>query len=399
MNGYIYYPVTSYHLLLSILLRELKISSNRLILDEGRFDATMINKIIKIGAWDNIHIVRKYDFIKHHIYNFILYRSKYSKLFKLKNFNIIFFTFNNNFCNLFINTIKLNNNVFLCEDGIFPYLGFDIIYSRRVNRANDNFLKRLKRYIKYKVLPSKYVFNPDDVYKILLFNPDWMPKESSKQHKISSVSSNKKAIHRALRELTQLYGYRRQSSIRGSDIIFFDSYIVALGYLSAWKEYEILRNVFKILADRRVYVKLRPYDNKNTQNARIALYQEIQNNTCSKMTIGIAEANYPWEIIFYNNAVELKDVIFMSETFSTSLITPKKFFESNNYVIALNKLFLNANLNLDRFVERINTTYLEQRVFLPRTLPELQHLIITIGNQSLESLWNPSNDNHLTKLM
>ena len=130
----------------------------------------------------------------------------------------------------------------------------------------------------------------------------------------------------------------------------------------------------------RIFIKLKLFSN-DIINKRIEFYNELQKKTSCNMVIDGFESEYPWEVIFYNNATALKDVIFMSPVFSTAFLTAKKFFDSENDIICLRKLFAtektkgNSYASVGDLIERIKKTYLTKNIYMPEAFDEIEDII------------------------
>ena len=380
MEKFVYYPITPYHIILSFMLCEYhKNHHNSIILDNSIFTAGFINKVSENSNWNNIYILKKYPGVRNYIYKFILYKLKYNEIFQLRHINLVFFSFGDGFTNLLINSIYENNNILMCEDGLLPYYGLDIIrkyYSRLLHEPK---IKKLKRSVQH-IVNSKSQFDSQQINKFLILNPEWLPPEIIQQYEVEQVKLDQKIIQNVFDKLTHIYDYKNNNIFNNIDIIFFDSDIVRIGTSTKQEEFDFLCNVFKQLQGVKIFVKLKPFRNNIINNKRIEFYNAIQKKTSCNMVIDCSESKYPWEIVFYNNAVALKGVSFMCIGFSTAFLTSKKFFNLENDIICLKKLFATEKMQGDidasikDLIERIKRTYLYKNIYIPKNFDEIKDI-------------------------
>jgi hypothetical protein len=263
------------------------------------------------------------------------------------------------------------------EDGVFPYYGLDIIEEYNRVFTYEPWANKFKRALKRTMHP-KIQFNLERIDKLLIMNPEWLPDEIIEQYKIEHVKLNRNSVQTVLNELTAIYKYKSNNAFNDVDIIFFDSDYSIRGVTTEQKEYDFLCNIFMQLRDKRIFVKLRPHSDDMINNKRIALYNMIQKKTACGMVIDAAESKYPWEIVYYNNYDALKDAVFVSESFSTAFVIPKKCFGSENNVIYLGKLRTpsrtasSAEARVEHLIERINKTFLSKRIYAPESFDEIR---------------------------
>ena len=100
VEHYIYYPLTQYHVILSLIIRDRKKTHRHsIILDEEIFSDIFINKVINKSNWSQVYVVKRYSKLLNYYYRYIYYKLKYYDLFNIRNANIVIFTFSNNFAN------------------------------------------------------------------------------------------------------------------------------------------------------------------------------------------------------------------------------------------------------------------------------------------------------------
>ena len=382
MKRFVYCPITPYHIILSSMLREYnKDYHNSIILDESTFAASFINKISENNNWDNVYVLKKYHRLQNYVYKNILYKLKYGEIFQLRHINLVFFSFGNDFTNLLINSIHENNNMLMGEDGILPYYGLDIIKEYRHLLLYAPKVNKFKKLVKQIVNPN-IQFNSQRIDKFLILNPEWLQQEVIQQYEIEHVKLDRKIIRDVFDELTYLYNYNKSKNIFNDiDIIFFDSEGSLIGANTEQEEFYVLCNIFNRLRGMRIFIKLKPLRNDIINNQRIKFYNALQKKTSCNMVIDSFGSEYPWEVVFYNNADALKDVIFMSIGFSTAFLAPKKFFDSENDIICLKKLFSRKRTNMSStasigdLIERIKKTYLFKKIYMPETFDEIKDII------------------------
>jgi len=378
MEHFIYFPTTQYHLILSFFLREQnKAQYNSIILDESHFNKSFINKIVDSKNWDNIYVLKLSSRFSNFANRNIFYNSKYDEIFNIKNANVIVFTFGDDFVNLLVNSIYKNNNILMGEDGLFPYYGLAIVNEYHNLLKNEHAINKLKRFFRHKI-NYRYQFDIQRIDKFLLLNPEWLPQEVIQKFEIEPIVLDQKAIKRMFDELTSLYEYKKENIFNDFDIIYFDSDISNAGFITEKHEHEILCKIFNKLNDFKILIKLKPNNNELINSQRESFYNALQTDTACNFVINCSGAKYPWEIVYYNNATDFKDVIFMSQVFSTAFITPKKFFGIENNIICLQNIFdkelkgLVSSKSIDDFIDRIKRTYLSKSIYIPESVDDIR---------------------------
>ncbi len=380
MEHFIYYPVTQYHITLSFILRyKNKNHLNSIILDEDCFSESFIDRVIK-SKWEHVYVLKKYPRLQNFIYRNILYKFKYEEIFKISNANLVFFTFGDNFINLVVSSIDKNNHVLMGEDGIFPYYGLAIAAEYNNMLKNEPYINKLKRFVKC-IINSKNQFNIQRVDKFLIFNPEWLPQELTQQYKVEKVLLGQTAIQKVFEELTCLYEYKKETIFNNIDMIYFDSDFSVIGVMTEREEYALLCGIFKQLLGKKIYIRLRPHFDESISANRMGLYHALQKETSCNFTMSSSESIYPWEIVFYNNMDDLKDVSFMSPSFSTALISSKKFFGKENNIISLRNILLKSlpishhNESIADLIERVKKTYVFRSISTPASFDELEEIV------------------------
>jgi len=368
--------------MISFFLREQnKKHYNSIILDESHFNRNFMNKVIDSKIWDNIYVLKLSSRFSNFLNRNIFYNSKYDELFNIKNANLVVFTFGDDFVNLLVNSIYKNNNILMGEDGIFPYYGLAIVKEYCNLLKDEPTINKLKRYFRYKT-NCKYQFNIQRIDKFLLLNPEWLPKEFIKQYTLEQIVLDQNTIQMVLNQLTCLYDYKKENLYNDIDIIYFDPDLSNTGFITERKEHEMLYKIFNELKGLKIFIKLRPNDNKSINTQRKAFYNTLQKETACNFVMNYSGAKYPWEIIYYNNAIDFKDVIFMSPVFSTAFITPKKFFGIENNIICLQNIFdkelkgLISSKSIDDFIDRVKRTYLSKSIYIPDSIDDIRSFCI-----------------------
>jgi len=383
MEQFIYFPVTHYHIILSFILREQNKSQlNSIILDESCFNKTLIKKIINIGHWDNVYVIKMSSRLSLFMNRYIFYRLKYKDIFNIKNANMVVFTFGNTFANLLVNSIYKNNNILMGEDGLFPYYGLAIV-KEYYNMIRYNNINKLRRFMK-NIINSRTEFNIQRINKFLLLNPEWSPKELVQQYETEHVILEQKDIQKVFDELTCLYDYKEENIFNDIDIIYFDSDFSTEGLITEREEYDILYKIFKTLNNLTIFIKLKPNNSDLINTQRKNFYYTLQKATACNLVINSSGAQYPWEIVCFNNAAAIKDIIFMSPIFSTALITPKKFFGIENDIICFQNILLkeaagfSSSTSFDDLIVRIRCTYLSKSIYNPKLPNDIRAFISKI---------------------
>lgn len=381
MEQFIYYPITQYHLILSFLLREKnKAHHNSIILDEFCFNKKFINRIISSCHWDHVYVLKLSSRISYAINRTILYKLQYEDLFNIKNANLVFFSFGNSFTNLLVNSIHHRNNILMGEDGLFPYYGLNIAKEYYNKLKYENPLKKIQRFINLKI-NSRNQFNAQSIDKLLLWNPEWLPLEVIEQYKTDQIIVDQKAINHVFDELTCLYEYKKENTFHDIEIIHFDENDSMIYAKNEREEFELLSKIFMQLRGMKVLIKLKPNKNKMINAQRMNLFKALEKATFCRFEIFSSGTTYPWEIIYFNNAKDFKDTTFMSSSFSTALISPKKFFGKENNIICLSHLLFSdltassSSTSILELLNRIRTTYLQKNIYMPKTCNEIHEAV------------------------
>ena len=374
--------------MVSSLLRENnKADRTTIILDETIFPKSFINKVCDQKHWGHVYVIKKYPRPLHVFYRHLVYGLKYGELFGMKNVNLVFFTFGNDFTNLLINSIYEQNNVILGEDGLFPYYNFDILTEYYKALINEPFLRKMERFIMYKLNP-KTRFNVQRINKLLLFNPEWLPPEVGREYEIERAAIDWETTQKVFEELSRLYDYQGGNGFRDIDVVYFDSDLSHTGITTERREFDLSRKILEQLRGMRIFIKLKPYADARINARRKEFYGALQEKTSCELVVENLESIYPWEILWYNNRHFLKDVILMSPSFSTAFITPKKFFGSENDIVCLKDIFLGgmpklkSNSAIGELVERIGRTYVHKTIYTPETFTDIQDIVRSIGSKA-----------------
>ena len=289
---------------------------------------------------------------------------------------------------LVVNSLCNSNNVLMGEDGIFPYYDMDIVREYYLMLVDEPPINKIKRLIMYK-FNSKTRFMGKIIKYFLLFNPEWLPVEFVERYKIEHVKIDHNAIRVVFEELNVLYDYKSKMIFGNIDIVFFDSDHCLIGATTENKEFDILCGIFMQLRGMNIYIKLKPNKNDNINAKRVAFFEKIQKMTSCDFVVEKPESIYPWELVYYNNSRELKDVIFIGLSFSTAFITAKKFHGLENNIICLKNMFLNAiselksNEAIDNLIGRINNTYQNKYIYTPVTYMEINGIARSISKNAL----------------
>jgi hypothetical protein len=272
------------------------------------------------------------------------------------------------------------------EDGIFPYYDMDIAREYYLMLVDEPSVNKIKRLIMYK-FNTKTIFNENNIKYFLLFNPEWLPVDLVERHKIEHVKIDYNAIRDVFEELNILYDYKSKMIFGNIDIVFFDSDHCLIGATTEHKEYDLLCNIFMQLRGMKIYIKLKPYKNDNINAKRVAFFEKIQKKTLCDFVVEKPESIYPWELVYYNNSNDLKNVIFMGLSFSTAFITTKKFHGLENNIICLKNMFLNeiielkSNKAIDDLIGRINNTYQYGNIYTPVAYGDIKDIVKSIGKK------------------
>ena len=377
MLDFVYYPTTQGHFIMASILRVYNKSyRNTIILDELYFTKQFIRKIKENGSWDLVYVIKKYSKLRTYFYKNIFFKRAYSGIFDLKGVNFIIFSFGSEFVNTVANSICDKNNIFLSEDGILPYYGLDCINEYAaygLKKTNFNKFKTIVR----EFINRKVIFDMGNISGFLVMQPEWLPKEITCKYEIEKVDFSEKTIHSAFDELTTLYRYESKSSTYDVDIVFFDDGSVSNYVTTESERFEFFKNVFNQFPGMTLLIKLRPLSDHKV----VAFYNKLQREVVSQLVFDYAESEYPWEIIYYNNSVELENVTFMGMGFSTAFISSKKYFNVEHDVICFTDIYSTEQMkkmktydDISKFIAKVKRSFIYKTISTPSRIDEINKI-------------------------
>jgi hypothetical protein len=373
--SYIYYPITYYHLLLSIVMREsCKKNKNSIILDENKFDKYLIDRIEKTGAWDEIYIIGKKSKFRTRLNILFSNMEELNRLHKIKNENLIIFSPGDFYCVNFANILHKNNSVFMGEDGAAPY------YFENLQRNWDLAIEakfkidKIKQIISYYLNPN-FKFTTSILSSLLIFRKDWISDDVQKSIITKEVQTKYSDIKKACEEFNIILDYNQKKFLPDIDIIYFDAGSDAV--LSKKNEFDMLCNLFRKFKNKTIFVKLRPYDVKIKD--RLIFFDTIMKKTACKFILNPELSNYPWEIIYYNNKEFIKNATFIASYFSSALISPTILYGIRHETFILSDILYRNNFKYDYYyspmlkscIDRINKSHIKEYIHFPQNISDV----------------------------
>ena len=354
--NYVYYPSTAHHLLVSIILRDTnKHMTHSIILDENYFSQKIIQNINYKKTWVKSLVIKsKNSKIHNYLSRNVFYKIANPEIFELSSTNLVTFTFGNRLSNILINSLHKNNTISLCEDGIFPYYGTDVVKTYYGTVSAEKWQVTLKRLFNVIVSQSKSKLIIEMINKYILFYPEWLSAEYLDKYKIEQTFFDEKILTDALQELSIIYSYKKVNLPFNIDVVYFDSGNYYLGDNIDVERSQSIMRLFSSINNKNIYVKLRPDRGSEYIKERISYYKSMEKHGTNAIVVSGEETEYPWEVIYYNNMDVFKDTVYISDAISTAQIFSNKFFHYKNDIICLNYLLNFNNRNKGKTIELIN---------------------------------------------
>ena len=303
-NGTIFYPITPYHLMLSIAIRlDFGEKLNVIILDSKLFDKAVILKIKSLGIWSSV-VVLEYESKLKRVRSLV---SLYLTLFKNKKSKVVYFSPGNSICNFMVNKLAPENEIIMGEDGLAPYYfeNFEKGY-----KAVIEGLKKRKRPI------STLIFNK--IVKFARVETDWKPENIKeilltnialsqiKECKIGVLQINTFAENKAqvLDEVSKYYENLLPTITAKYDVVFFYSEDLE-------KNLRSISKLKKINGNLRIFHKMRV----KRQNNALATEKALS-------LIGNGDYDYsiPWEILYYKNQGSFSNATLVANYLTTAFL-------------------------------------------------------------------------------
>ena len=310
----IFYPITSFHLMLSILLRnKLNQKINYIILDRNLFDDKIIEKVKNSNNWTLVIVLPLLPKFFTSVCSMIFSNLN---IFKKKiNFNVFYFSPGNNTCNITVNILEKNNQIFLCDDGVAPYY------------FNENILKKWSKLLivsdsrafLFKILfflfQKDVLFHETKVSKIILLNKKLSRLVVNDHIKFSFNESEKLSC---LSEIEFYYDFLIPSLNTNYNVVFFHSGLNDL-------DNKIYNNILEFHKPETVFHCFRQ------SSFKLGLSKKEFNNNNT----------VPWEIIHFTRNKNFKNALLISTNLTTAFIdTVNPFINSHD------KLILSSNVNI-----------------------------------------------------
>lgn len=375
LMNYTYYPITYYHLLLSIVMREsYKYKKNSIILDENKFGKCLIDRIQKKGGWDEIYIIEKKSKFRRRINNILSNIRELNGLYEIGNQNLVIFTTGDFYCVNFANKFNKNNNVLMGEDGVAPYYFENLQRDWDLAIEPKLIIDKIKKTINYYINPS-FKFTTNILNRLVIFRKDWISDSVQKSIIIEEVQTKYSNITKACEVFDIILDYKQKITLRDVDIIYFDG--GCDDFLSKQNEFNMLCNLFQNFINKTIFVKLRPYDNK--VGDRLRLFDAIMEKTACKFILDPELSNYPWEIIYFNNKEYIKKATFLASYFSTALISPTILYGIRHETFILSDILYRNDLKYNSYyspmqkscVDRINKSHIKKYIHFPQNISDV----------------------------
>ena len=393
---------TKYHIILSYILRHSfpRDYKKCLVINDAMRDASITyERIRRLDSWDEVILLKneklgdisKGGYLKR-IIKLFQFKSDIEKLIKNKNMKEICLFTHGDDCSNFFARSKYPSEIYLGEDGTFPYAGgiemydnFKTLSSMMEHTSNQKYgLSKSFKYIinGIKYLVKKLFFNflivdqGNRVNTILLMRPDlYNHRFDRSKHKILKAMNNEHIIANSFEELSKVFDYKKSDIYKDADVIFFDSGMIGSNVCSPEEEVEFTMQLLSSFKDKNILIKLSPWGYVEKNNLYRKMCQEENN-----VFIDDSSDEMPWEIIFYNNKDFLKNIVISSHRssvcFSTYLI-----FNIEIDVVCFSNVVLEkfkfseegkitTNLSVE-FLERIRGSYLQKSIYIPTSLSEL----------------------------
>lgn len=339
-----YYPITPYHLIISVLLKNSinERQFNGLIFDNNLFDKEILNYIQKNNNWNKIIILNK----SYKYFRILQAVFKSKSIFNnITNSRIFIFTPGNALCNSIINyLINKNNEIILSDDGIAPY------YFNNINNGWSEYFYYSNKYISnfIKLFFSKTQFQFENNINYLLLN-----KKISqiKQSNVNYLDLDNTVINSSLNECSLYYSSHDLKINNNINFILFYNNVLEMDL--------ILYNYYKqYLINKNVLHKFRRDVSEN-------YLEKLQINECKNKLLHLA--SLPWEILYHNNKESFTNTLIITFSFTTAIIDTLL-----KYGLGITIILINSKLdfNFINIINSINANYINKKIYVYMNLDE-----------------------------
>jgi hypothetical protein len=399
---------TKYHILISYVIRNVFPKDYRkyLVISDVMSDAENIyKKIVDLNTWDKVFYVETKQLTSSNnsfitkISKVFRVRFQIERLMKKNNMQKICIFTHGDYCSRFFSGSSFPKEIYLGEDGTFPYYGGIEMYDSFKNLnflplSKDNKKLEIKsvirlikgglKYLIQRLLLSFFMVDHGNRVKaMILLRPDLYNDNFDQLKKdIYKADSNIDQIDKSFKELSILFDYVPNEIYDKADVIFFESGMVSEDVCSSKDQVKFTLSLLKKFKNKNVIIKLSPHANPTKTN-----YYKLLSKGIPNIFIDDINGSIPWEVIFYNNIDNFKDVIISSYR-STACFSPYLLFGVENDVVVFSKILLDkfkmsqedenyARLFSD-FMEKIKTTYTKRTVFIPCKISSLDEFMMSI---------------------
>jgi len=386
---------SKFHVIMSYILRYSFPEEYKkcIVISDTMDDGEVIFENIKtLSNWDDaifikgekLRGVNKGNYFKKLI-RIINFKFEIEKLIKDRNIRkICFFTHGDDCSNIFSSS-KYPQEIYLGEDGTFPYYGGIEMYDsfKNLNLMMQTTISSVYKVNSiFKYLIKRLFFNflivdyRNRVQKVILLRPDlYNNNNDSIKRDILKSTYDRKIIANSFDELSKIFNYRKSDIYNNVDVVYFDSAMVRPDVCGLEEQVKFTLHLLSFFKDKNILIKLSPRANPAKYNYYKMLSKESKN-----IFIDDLNGKIPWEIIFYNNSDLLKNVIVSSQR-STACYSSYLLFDVESDVVLFSKLILekfnmseeekkDTHLYLN-FVENICKGYKQKSIYIPSKLSEL----------------------------
>lgn len=299
-DNIVFYPITPYHLLVSIVIRrKFDATSNFLVLDARLFERSVIEKINFLGIWSNIYIIEDSSLFK----RAMSIISTGLSLLKYAGAAIVYFSGGNNLCNFFINRLSVRNEIVMGEDGIGPYYlkDFKNDYTKGIPRKKEISNLILRNIMK--ISSGLFVCDPNLISKLILLNMKISQIQIFNTELVALKLTREDKIN-ALDEGVNYYDHLIPTLDCQYDLVFFYSDNLEQNK----RNIDYLK---KTHSDSKIFHKIRVLRKNNS----------IETHALDDC-LNFEERNFgaPWELLYHKNRERFVGADFMSEHITTSFL-------------------------------------------------------------------------------
>ena len=396
---------TKYHIIISYVIQNFFPRDYRkyIVISDVMTDAEDIyKKLVALNTWDKVFLIenkeltstKKFFFAK--MSKFLRAKLQIERLIKRNNMQKICVFTHGDYCSRFFSSSSFPKEIYLGEDGTFPYYGGYEMYDSYKNfeflpfsignikqEINSllELIKKGKSFLLHKLSPSFFVVDHSKRVKaMILLRPDLYNDNFDQQKKdIYKVDCNSEQINKSFKELSEVFDYVPNEIYDNADVVFFESGIVREELnLSTKEQVKFTLDLLTKFKNKKVIIKLGPYASTFKTNSYKLLSKDMPN-----IFIDDTNTNIPWEIIYYNNKDSFKDLIISSYR-STACFSTYLLFGIENDVVVFSKILLNkfkmpsedeiyAKL-YSQFIDKLKFIYTKKTVFIPSKVSSLDKL-------------------------